>query len=99
MSPYRCERTTARYAAAGAERPAGRGPAGQGRPCPAAAQAATTLGEAPMSTHFLSDEPSYAFCPAGDSHDGPFQIRIAVEDMAVSIPTSLVAPSLDDAFT
>ena len=40
-----------------------------------------------MSTHFLSDEPAYAFCPAADSHDGPFQIRIAVEDMAVSIPT------------
>ena len=52
-----------------------------------------------MSTHFLSDEPAYAFCPAGNSHDGPFQIRIAVEDMAVSIRTSLVALSLDDAFT
>ena len=51
-----------------------------------------------MSTHFLSDEPAYAFCPAGDSHDGPFQIRIAVEDMAVSIPTSLFAVSLAEAF-
>ena len=47
-----------------------------------------------MSTHFLSDEPAYAFCPAGESHDGPFQIRIAVEDMAVSIPTSLFAASV-----
>ena len=51
-----------------------------------------------MSTHFLSDEPAYAFCPAGNSHDGPFQIRIAVEDMAVSIPTSLFAVSLTEAF-
>ena len=50
-----------------------------------------------MSIHTLPDEPAYAFCPAGNSHDGPFQIRIAVEDMAVSIPTSLVAVSLDDA--
>ncbi len=52
-----------------------------------------------MSTHFLSDEPAYAFCPAGSSHDGPFQIRIAVEDMAVSIPTSLFAVSLTEAMT
>jgi len=52
-----------------------------------------------MSTHTLPDEPAYAFCPAGDSHDGPFQIRIAVEDMAVSIPTSLFAVSLTEAFT
>ena len=51
-----------------------------------------------MSTHFLSDEPAYAFCPAGNSHDGPFQIRIAVEDMAVSISTSLFAVSLAEAF-
>ena len=50
-----------------------------------------------MSIHTLPDEPAYTFCPAGNSHDGPFQIRIAVEDMAVSIPTSLVAVSLDDA--
>ena len=50
-----------------------------------------------MSTHFLSDEPDYAFCPAADSHDGPFQIRIAVEDMPVSIPTSLFAVSLAEA--
>ena len=47
-----------------------------------------------MSAHTLPDDPAYAFCPAGDSHDGPFQIRIAVEDMAVSIPTSLFAVSL-----
>ena len=33
MSPHRCGRTTAALAAAGAERPAGRGPAGRGRPC------------------------------------------------------------------
>ena len=52
-----------------------------------------------MSTHFLSDEPAYAICPAADSHDSPFQIRIAVEDLAVSIRTSLVALSLDDALT
>ena len=52
-----------------------------------------------MSTHFLSDEPAYAFCPAANSHDGPFQIRIAVEDMAVSIPTSLFAVSLTEAMT
>jgi len=32
-----------------------------------------------MSADTLPDEPAYAFCPAGDSHDGPFQIRIAVE--------------------
>ena len=32
----------------------------------------------------------------GDSHDGPFQIRIAVEDMAVSVPTSLFAVSLTE---
>ena len=51
-----------------------------------------------MSAHTLPDEPAYAFCPAGDSHDGPFQIRIAVEDMPVSIPTSLFAVSLADAF-
>ena len=44
-----------------------------------------------MSVYTLSDEPAYAFCTAGDSHDGPFQIRIAVEDMAVSIRTSLAA--------
>ena len=50
-----------------------------------------------MSTHTLPDEPAYAFCPAGDSHDGPFQIRIAVEDMAIAIPTSLIAVSLADA--
>ena len=49
-----------------------------------------------MSTHTLPDEPAYAFCPASDSHDGPFQIRIAVEDMAITIPTSLVAVSLAD---
>ena len=49
-----------------------------------------------MSAHTLPDDPAYAFCPAGDSHDGPFQIRIAVEDMAVSIPTALVALSLAD---
>ena len=52
-----------------------------------------------MSTHFLSDEPVYAFCPGADSHDGPFQIRIAVEDLAVSIPTSLFAVSLTEAMT
>ena len=51
-----------------------------------------------MSAHILPDEPAYAFCPAADSHDGPFQIRIAVEDMAVSIPTSLFAVSLSEAF-
>lgn len=51
-----------------------------------------------MSADILPDEPTYAFCPAGDSHDGPFQIRIAVEDMAVSIPTSLFAVNLADAF-
>ena len=52
-----------------------------------------------MSTHTLPDEPAYAFCPAGDSHDGPFQIRIAIEDMAIAIPTSLFAVSLTEAFT
>jgi len=50
-----------------------------------------------MSTHFLSDKPAYAFCPAGNSHDGPFQVRIAIEDMAVSIPTSLIAVELTEA--
>ena len=50
-----------------------------------------------MSTYTLPDEPAYAFCPAGDSHDGPFQIRIAVEDMAIAIPTSMIAVSLTDA--
>lgn len=50
-----------------------------------------------MSTHTLPDEPAYAFCPAGDSHDGPFQIRIAIEDMAIVIPTSLIAVNLTDA--
>ena len=51
-----------------------------------------------MSAHILPDDPAYAFCPAGEDHDGPFQIRIAVEDMAVSIPTSLFAVSLSEAF-
>ena len=51
-----------------------------------------------MSADTLPDDPAYAFCPAGDSRDGPFQIRIAVEDMTVSIPTALVALSLADAF-
>ncbi len=51
-----------------------------------------------MSADTLPDDPAYAFCPAGDSHDGPFQTRIAVEDMAVSIPTSLSAVSLSEAF-
>ena len=38
-----------------------------------------------------------ASCPAGESHDGPFQIRIAIEDMAVSISTSLFAVSMVEA--
>ena len=65
---------------------------------PASANPPSIRRSPPMSADTLPDDPAYAFCPAGDSRDDPFQIRIAVENMAVSIPTALVALSLADAF-
>ena len=50
-----------------------------------------------MTAQNLPDDPNYAFCPSYDLGDEPQQIRIVFEGMRGSVPTALVALSVDAA--
>ncbi len=47
--------------------------------------------------HILAEDCVFAFCPAYEPADAPQPIRIVFDGMPGSIPTALVALTLDDA--
>ena len=50
-----------------------------------------------MSSTTLSDNPVYAFLPVEDPDTGFQQIRIVVDEMDVTVGTSLVVLGIDEA--
>ena len=50
-----------------------------------------------MTAHTLPRNLDYAFCPAYGPGDEPQEIRLVIDGMSGSIPTALVALTLEDA--
>ena len=50
-----------------------------------------------MTAHILPENPNYAFCPAYDPENAPQEIQIVIDGMTGTIPTALVALTLEDA--
>ena len=50
-----------------------------------------------MTSHPLPKDPDFAFCPAYGPADAPQEIRLVIDGMSGSIPTSLIALTLEDA--
>ena len=50
-----------------------------------------------MTAHTLPENPDFAFCPAYGPENAPQEIRLVIDGMTGSIPTALVALTLEDA--
>ncbi len=50
-----------------------------------------------MTSQTLPKDPDFAFCPAYGPDDEPQEIRLVIDGMTGSIPTALVALTLEDA--
>ena len=50
-----------------------------------------------MTSQTLQKYPDFAFCPAYGPGDAPQEIRLVIDGMTGSIPTALVALTLEDA--
>ena len=50
-----------------------------------------------MTSQTLPEDPDFAFCPAYGPSDAPQEIRLVIDGMTGSIPTGLIAVTLEDA--
>ena len=50
-----------------------------------------------MTSQTLPENPDFAFCPSYGPDDEPQEIRLVIDGMTGSIPTALVALTLEDA--
>ena len=50
-----------------------------------------------MTSQTLPKNPDYAFCPAYGPGNEPQEIRLVIDGMSGSIPTAMVALTLEDA--
>ena len=53
-------------------------------------------GDQSMTAHTLPRNPDYAFCPAYGPGNAPQEIRLVIDGMSGSIPTAMVALTLED---
>ena len=50
-----------------------------------------------MTAHTLPENPDFAFCPAYGPENAPQEIRLVIDGMTGSIPTALIALTIEDA--